>query len=356
MPGRYEGTKLLVVRADCGPHIGTGHVMRCLALAQRWQDVCGQAVFVMGREGEALSDRLRAEGMEVSYIAARPGSAEDAVQTADLAWQIGAKWVVADGYHFDGIYQQRVKEAGHRLLMIDDMPDHKHYYADIILNQDLGAEQLSYSREPYTRLLLGTRYALLRREFLAWTSWKREIPEVARRVLVTLGGSDPENHTLTVIQALQEVDIPDLEAVVVIGACNLNADLLEATIRQSRISIRLIRNASNMPDLMAWADAGVSGGGGTVWELAFMGLPSLILMLADNQRLTISLLEARNFSFGLKVGACALAEEQIRNKLVTLLLDREARLRFSEALTLLIDGGGSLRVVDAMFQQQGAYK
>jgi len=191
---------------------------------------------------------------------------------------------VLDGYHFDGVYQRQVKEAGNRLLVIDDMAHLKHYYADIVLNQNLHAEQLRYACELDTCLLLGTRYVLLRREFLAWKERQREIPEVARRVLVTLGGGDPENNTLKVIQALREVGIPGLEATVVIGASNPHASVLEQAAKQSCIPIRMVRDTKNMPEIMAWADVAVSGGGSTAWELLFMGVPSLLLVVAENQR------------------------------------------------------------------------
>ncbi|MCK4791586.1 MAG: UDP-2,4-diacetamido-2,4,6-trideoxy-beta-L-altropyranose hydrolase, partial [Desulfobacteraceae bacterium] len=274
----------LIIRVDAGTQIGTGHLMRCLALAQAWEDEGGEVTFVTACQTEGLLQRLRGEGFDIHELARPYPEPSDWDYTKGILAAYPNVWVVLDGYHFDEVYQQQVKEAGHRLLMIDDMAHLKHYYADIVLNQNLHAEQLHYAREPYTRLLLGTRYVLLRREFLAWRDWKREIPEIAQRVLVTLGGSDPENHTLKVIQALQEVDIPALEATVVIGASNPHTDVLEAAIRQSQTPIRLICNATNMPELMAWADVAVSAAGATVWELAWMRTPSVILIQADNQR------------------------------------------------------------------------
>ena len=90
-----------------------------------------------------------------------------------------------DGYHFRPSYQLRVKDSGHPLLVIDDMAHLDHYYADVVLNQNIHAEQLDYSCEPYARMLLGSRYVLLRREFWPWREWQREIPQVAHKVLVT---------------------------------------------------------------------------------------------------------------------------------------------------------------------------
>jgi len=244
--------KQLLIRADAGTEIGSGHLMRCLALGQAWKDAGDEVIFITSCQNEGLLQRLREEDFEIHIIASKYPDADDWEHTKEILADHPDAWVVLDGYHFDEGYQQLVKEAGYRLLVIDDMAHLKHYYADIILNQNLHAEQLQYPCEPYTSLLLGTNYALLRKEFLAWRDWKREIPEIALHVLVTLGGSDPENHTLKVIKALQKVGVPDLEAVVVVGAGNPHYDLLKAHIKQSNPSIQLIRDAKNMPELMAW--------------------------------------------------------------------------------------------------------
>ena len=166
----------LIVRADASTQIGTGHLMRCLALAQAWKDAGSQVTFITACHSEGLLERLREEGFNLHRLACSYPDAGDWDYTQNVLTISPDAWVVLDGYHFDEVYQQRVKEGGQRLLVIDDMAHLKHYYADIVLNQNLHAEQLKYSCEPQTRLLLGTRYALLRREFLAWRDWQREVP------------------------------------------------------------------------------------------------------------------------------------------------------------------------------------
>jgi UDP-2,4-diacetamido-2,4,6-trideoxy-beta-L-altropyranose hydrolase len=210
--------KNLVIRADAGTEIGTGHVMRCLALAQGWQDAGGHAIFAMATEVPNLEGRLKSEGVEVVHLAVKPGSSDDAIATGNLAREIGAAWVVVDGYRFTADYQRRIKDSEMRLLFVDDYGHTDRYYADVVLNQNRHAhEGLYVKREPHTRLLLGTHYALLRREFLRWQGWQREIPPVARRMLVTMGGGDPDNVTLKVILALNQMDLPELEVNVVVG-------------------------------------------------------------------------------------------------------------------------------------------
>ncbi|MBI4442278.1 MAG: UDP-2,4-diacetamido-2,4,6-trideoxy-beta-L-altropyranose hydrolase [Acidobacteria bacterium] len=276
----------IVIRADASPDIGIGHVMRCLALAQAWQDLGGRATFAMALGASASEGRLSAEGMKVVQLAVRSGSAEDAKETAGLARTQGAAWVVLDGYDFGADCQRAIKESGLRLLCIDDNGHAGHYYADLVLNQNLHADESFYSnREPYTRLLLGSRYVLLRREFLKWRGWERPTPLVARKVLVTLGGGDPENVTLKVIQALQQVQDDGLEARVVVGPTNPHMEQLRSMIRPLGGSIRLETNVCSMPDCIAWADLAIAGAGCTLWELLFMRTPTLALIMADNQRL-----------------------------------------------------------------------
>jgi len=345
----YFKKSSLVIRADADAHIGTGHLMRCLALAQVLKDSGGKVIFVTACQHEGLIQRLQDEGFDLHLLDHPYPDHGDWDYTKTILTAYPDAWVVVDGYHFDEIYQQQVKKTGHKLLVIDDMAHLKHYYADIVLNQNLHAGQLHYSCEPYTRLLFGTRYVLLRGEFFAWRGWKREIPEVAQRVLVTLGGGDPENHTLKVIQALQKVDIPGLEVTVVIGISNPHADVLEVASMQSRVPIRLIHDAKNMPELMAWADLAVSASGITSWELAFMGLPSLVLVLANNQHPIAQRMEELGAIINLG------RPEDISNAFVAqtikqFIISGEQRKKITRRAQKVVDGYGCARV---MMNMQG---
>jgi len=322
--------------------------MRCLALAQAWQDTQGQPIFVMTTSVPALEERLKSEGMQVVHLTTEPGSLDDAQQTATLAHQFGATWVVVDGYHFGGEYQQILKQSKLHLLFIDDYGHAEHYYADFVLNQNISADEQWYNnREAYTQLLLDTRYALLRREFWQWQGWQRTVPPVAKKVLVTLGGADPDNITLKVIQSLQIVEVEELEAVVVVGGSNPHYENLKMAVLDSGYPIQLQRNVTNMPELMAWADVAISAGGSTCWELAFMGLPSILLILADNQRAIAEKLATLNLAVNLGWHQDATIE-QIGLALQELIGDRPKRETMSKKGRELVDGNGARRVVSEM--------
>lgn len=276
-----QNTAVLVIRADASPSIGTGHVMRCMALAQAWVRTGGKVIFLQAESTPSLARRLAADCFESHALACSRGSVEDAAETIRCASAVRAGWVVADGYCFGPRWQRAIRAAGYRLLVVDDYGHHESYDADLILNQNVGALAAQYPRcAPDTRLLLGSRYAMLRREFLAHREKTDDGSPSGRRILVTLGGADPENVTMQVVRALAAV--PDVEIVAVAGGSNPNRSMLEA-VAETDPRVRLVVDAQNMPELMAGADLAVAAGGSTAWELAFIGVPAILLILADNQ-------------------------------------------------------------------------
>lgn len=339
-------TKLCILfRSDASTQIGTGHIMRCLALAQAAQDADITVHFASASLPDGLATRLTDDGMVLHQVEVLPGSHSDAMYTVALAQDLGAAWIVVDGYHFGAAYQRLIKDAGLKLLAIDDYSHAESYAADLVLNQNSYADLLLYpSCEPYTRLLLGSRYTLLRREFLRWCDCSREISTEARNILLTMGGSDPENITLKVFEALEQVDLQGKEVVVVVGASNPHFQVLEAIADRSIFDMRLLHNVTNMPEVMAWADVAVTSGGSTCWELAFMGVPSLILVLADNQVSIAEDLDRRGVSKNLG-DAHATTSIQIRDALSGLLSNVKELRQMGALGRQLIDGYGTRRVV-----------
>jgi UDP-2,4-diacetamido-2,4,6-trideoxy-beta-L-altropyranose hydrolase len=322
--------------------------MRCLALAQAWQDAGGRVVFAMTQVSPAVRDRLLSENMEISELETSPGSADDAGRVAALARLYAATWVVVDGYHFGGAYQRELRAAGPKVLLIDDNGHAGPYSADLVLNQNAHAgESLYRDREPYTQLLLGPRYAMLRREFASWRDWKREISPVGRKVLVTMGGSDPDNVTARVIQALNLVKTEGLEATVVVGGSNPHYETLQKAAEGFAGAIRLQRDVSNMPELMAWADVAISGAGTTCSEMCVLGLPAILIDLAENQRPIALALERRVIAIHIG-GSADVTPAAIADKLEWLLFSTENRAAMSCRARLLVDGRGSGRVLSSV--------
>ena len=342
----------ILIRADANTSIGSGHVMRCLALAQVWQDAGGQAVFAMADVNPAIRARVEAESCDVIPIQGPAGTSDDALRTVALAREKHAVWVVVDGYQFSAEFHKLLKIAGRKVLLLDDNGHARHYSADLVLNQNLYADESMYERrEPYTRLLLGTTYTLLRREFNSWAGWKREIPETGRKVLVTFGGSDPGNLTRLVIQATRLINIEGLETVAVVGASNPHYDSLREIAAETHHPVRLERSVSNMAALMAWADLAVSAAGTTCLEMCTLGLPAIVVTVAENQRASARELDRRGCVVHLGE-AEEVRIEKIADAVEKLLNARELRQSLSRRGREIVDGDGAKRVYSAM--QEGS--
>ncbi len=222
-----------------------------------------------------------------------------------------------------------------------------HYTADIILNQNINAEELSYSCEPETQLLLGTDYVLLRDEFLAYQNWRRKIPEVAKKILVTMGGSDPYNVTVKVLEALNLVDVTELEIKVVIGTSNPHFNALKKAVKNTKHNMELLQNIFNISELMAWADMAVSSCGITSWELAFMGLPAILIITASNQQWIAAGLN--RFGAAANLGWYSdISTKLINNQLNELLLKKGIRSNMNRKGIQLVDELGAKRLIDKM--------
>ena len=334
--------------------MGTGHVMRCLALAQAWQEIGGRAVFAMAETTPAIRQRLLGERCEADTVLGPSGTIEDAQQTIAHARQLESRWIVVDGYQFGADYQRALKDAGFKILFLDDYGHARHYCADLVLNQNVGfGAELYWDREPQTQLLLGPRYCLLRREFAAWRTWKREIPPTCRRLLVTMGGSDPENLTLRVLQALANLGglEEDLEVTVATGGSNPHLSVLEDAVAQSSLKITMLKDVANMAEPMAAADVAVSAAGSTCWEICLLGLPALLVDVAANQTALAKELDRKGCA--IHVGNQKVSSTMIAEQLRRLCQSREVRESLSHRARQLVDSDGAKRVVSALRGVEG---
>lgn len=335
----------LAIRTDADATIGAGHVMRCLALAQAWKRSTGEVTFLFAGEPPPIAARLQSEGMTVESLSCVRGRSDDATQTVARCRAIGSEWIVVDGYQFDAAYYEALKQSGLGLLAIDDYGHAARYHVDFVLNQNVYATPSLYpARSEETELLLGARYLLLRQEFLEWTNWQRNHPAVARRVLVTLGGGDALTTMLMVIDGLIEVGRHDLEVKLLCGQMNPNRAPIAKAAETAPFPVDVASATEDMPSLMAWADIGISAGGSTCWEMAFMGLPALAIILADNQQPVVRELDRQGVVIGLGSPG-ELTGHDFACKARILFADLARRAAMSRCGRALFDGQGASRVV-----------
>ena len=336
------GIGTILIRADASVQIGTGHAMRCLALAQAWQDRGGEAVFALAQSAPAIVRRLTTEKCAVVSVQASTGTKSDANLTLELAKKYDAKWIVTDGYLFNAAYHRSLKNARRKLLRVYDNANSAGLDADLVLNQNLHATN---SPEQWTYSLLGPKFAMLRREFNAWQNWRRSVAADARHILVSMGGSDPGGLTMLVIQAL-ELACEQLNAIVVAGGSNPHIASLRAEAARSKGKVRLVVDPVSMPDLMAQADIAILSAGSVCWETCMLGLPAIVVDAAENQIPIAQELHRRQVA--LHLPCSRLTPQTVAEKIQLLADSAKLRALMSQKGAELVDGRGSARVVAAM--------
>ncbi len=329
----------MAIRADADPGKGMGHIMRALCLAQGAKTHGWEVALYTCCQIKELLARFENEGIIINHL-------QDPFDLDPIKRMLKEKetdWVVLDGYDFDSGYQKAVKSMGHNLAVMDDYVHLDHYYADLIINQNFGAERLSYPAEPYTKFLLGTKYVLLRSEFLRYEGHKKHIPVIARKVLVSMGGADEGNVSLKVLDAIERINSP-LEVKIVLGAANPHHELIGDRAAKSNHRVTIHKDVLDMAPLMAWADVAVSAGGTTMWELAFMGVPAILIIVASNQENVVNALASE----GLPSAGWAdhVDEASIKELLLDLLNDKNRRHYLSDKGKKMIDGQGAARLIN----------
>jgi UDP-2,4-diacetamido-2,4,6-trideoxy-beta-L-altropyranose hydrolase len=334
----------LLIRADANAHIGSGHVMRCLALAQALQDAGGAAVLAAAELPSSTEKRLLGENVEVVRLEAEAGTEGDATEAATLGCARGVRWVVVDGEQFTSDYLAIVNKCGLKILWLDDFGNTPHNAADLILNQNPGVTRESYDwcREDH-RLLVGTDYVLLRREFRL-ARGREEKPGAVQSLLLTFGGSDPDGLTDNVLPALGG-DSPDLTITAVVGGGNPRLVALRRL--AASLDVNLVEDAADMPGLMMRSDMAVIVGGGTLWELLYCGCAVLSYSRNSVQARVIAQLAKTG-----AVGDLGLVSEfdpgRLRAEVRRLAGAAAEREQMQSAGRRIVDGDGVLRVLRAL--------
>lgn len=301
----------IIIRADASVQMGTGHVMRCLTLAESLAKR-GAAVSFLCRElAGNLCDHIEARGFRTFRLA--PG-ADDAGATEEILEELKPDWLVVDNYALDAAWESRMRPLAGRIMVIDDLADRRHD-CDLLLDQnyyaDLESRYLGLVPET-CRLFLGPRHALLRPEFPEARSAMAERTGTVTRVLVFFGGSDSTNETGKALEALARFKEKALSADVVVGASNPRKELIREQCA-ALPGVAFHCQVPNMAHFMADADFAFGAGGTATWERCFLGLPAAAIVLARNQLEVIRAVEGagalRNLGWHQEVTAGRILEE-----------------------------------------------
>lgn len=327
---------LVVMRTDAGAAIGLGHLRRCLALARALRAAGADAcLFVDGDAGPAE---------DAGFELRRVRRASDLADVLACAERGGAHAVVVDSYALDAAYVRRLGEGGRPVVVVDDLGD-RELDVDLVVNPSPAAATGRYRGGTRTRYLLGPRFALLQPEFAGPVA--RHTAERAHRLLVTVGGGDPDGFTAAVV-GWAAASLEDVRLDVVVGPWFAGAESLRAAATRAGGGIRLHERPPDMRRLMLEADLAISGGGQTTYELAATGTPALAIEMADNQAASLAALAEAGTLVAVGRAGSPDLESTLTAELTALAKDRERRAAMSRRARAAVDGRGARRVAEAL--------
>lgn len=300
-------------RADASLQIGTGHVMRCLTLADALAARGADCQFICGAHEGNLIEFIRGKGYgahalpiahEASTGLTAPGpeastplahshwlgatQAQDAEACAPILAAQRPDWLIADHYALDARWECALAPHYRKLMVIDDLADRPHA-CDLLLDQTFGRDAADYRAlvPADCHLLCGSQYALLRPEFAALRpySLQRRAQPALRELLITMGGVDKDNATGQVLHALRTCPLPaESRITVVMGATAPWLEDVRTQAQDMPWPTRVLVGVSDMAQLMADSDLAIGAAGATSWERCCVGVPTIMLVLAENQR------------------------------------------------------------------------
>jgi UDP-2,4-diacetamido-2,4,6-trideoxy-beta-L-altropyranose hydrolase len=352
----------IVFRTDASEKIGTGHVVRCLTLADRLAARGARCIFAMREHPGHLGDRVAAKGYQVRYLKTDDRSGkpagdygdwlgvsqdEDARQTRD-AIAGNADWIVVDHYSLDARWQAELRGSCGKIAVIDDLANRPHD-CDLLLDQNYfrrGAQRYDALVSAECRILTGPAFALLQPEYALERRRLGERRFPSERLLVFYGGADVTDETSRALRVLSQPPFSGLKVDVVAGASSRNRDNVKR-LCDRRPHTALHQGLTSLAPIMRAADLALGAGGTTSWERCALGLPAIVTTVADNQRAVAAELAAE----GLIVLAGDwenIDDASLAQTLERTLNDRSALERLSRQSLTMTDALGAERVAECL--------
>lgn len=360
----------IVFRCDASIQIGTGHVMRCLTLADTLAEQGAECYFICREHEGHLLEVIRQRGHQSYSLPLKDDvgkrikgniklahadwlgatQQEDAQYCIDLLELIKPDWLVIDHYAIDISWERALRLYCKKLMVIDDLADRQHD-CDILLDQNYGRDIQDYLElvPKHCRLLCGSKYVLLRPEFAQWRDYsiKRRKEGQLKHLLINLGGVDKDNITTQILKGLENSNLPaHCDITVVMGS---TAPWIDDVKKQASIMpwpTKVKTGVSNMAELMANSDLAIGAAGSTSWERCCLGLPTIMLVLADNQQQIATNLEQANAVY---VANLSLSFNlSISNAIAHFISSPMALKEMSQASSHTLDGLGATSVIKKM--------
>jgi UDP-2,4-diacetamido-2,4,6-trideoxy-beta-L-altropyranose hydrolase len=349
----------VAIRADASAAIGSGHLMRCLCLADALREQGSEVLFVCHELPAPLAAQVAAHGHGLAVLPApgEPGDpapqkawpggrqGEDAAATLACLEGRAVDWLVADHYGLDRLWESRMRGAARQTMAIDDLA--REHDCDLLLDQTFHpdpATRYANRVSAHATRLLGPSYALLRPEFQQARAQAAPREGEVRRLLVFMGGMDASNATGLVLQAVELLQRPELLLDVVIGPGHPARAAIQASCAARPGAVCHVQT-QDMADLLARADLAIGAGGGATWERCALGVPALAFALADNQRELLASAARHGIVY---VPDDAPDARTLAMHLNALLANTALRNHLSRRAFALVDGKGVQRVAAAL--------
>ncbi len=360
--GLQNDNKKIAFRVDASLLIGTGHLMRCLTLADALKQFGINSCFVSRHMPIHLRDLLVSKGHEFKLLSAMHNDSAishlahakwlgvpqkcDAQDTIDALFGQSWDWLIVDHYGLDIHWESALRRAVGQIMVIDDIADRQHD-CDVLVDQNLYEEMNSRYSDKVPkdcRLLLGPRYALLREKFRQLREQIKPNRGVVKNILVFFGGVDADNYTGRVIEALSAMDVSALHVNVVIGAQQPYREQIEVACKRYGFICHV--QIDRMAELMVEADLSIGAGGGATWERCCLGLPALVLSTADNQKKQLTDAAKRGLVYAPDVDGDI--ENFVTRHVIALIENPSLRNFLSANGMQAVDARGALRIINAL--------
>lgn len=352
----------VVFRTDASEEIGSGHFMRCLALAEELQSLGAKVLFICYQLPQYMRDMLNTKGMGEVQLNSKKSSDinnelahshwlglsqfEDAEQSIKILSKQNWDLLVVDHYALDIRWELALRASVSKIMVIDDIADRIHD-CDFLLDQNYYEcmnDRYAGKVPAKCSLLLGPKFALLRNEFLLARSEVTQRFGTVKRILVSFGGMDSGNYTTLTLNILSQLKKHAFLVDVVIGLNHPHKE--EIIILCNKHNFICHVQTNQISKLMAISDLAIGSGGISTWERCCLGLPTLVVCVAENQRMQIKDAAEKGFIFAPNVSTDL--SSQLKLHINSILENESLRTLISKTAMQQVDGLGLKRVKIAL--------
>jgi UDP-2,4-diacetamido-2,4,6-trideoxy-beta-L-altropyranose hydrolase len=350
----------VIFRVDASRFMGIGHLMRCLSLADTFRTINADCLFISRDFEETQTKRITKSGHKLAVL---PCSKEQEGLTNETPYKqwLGVPWqqdaeesashipeiadfLIVDHYGIDASWHKTMNQFSENMIVIDDLAN-REYFCDFLVDQTWGRKEEEYKdKVPVScKLLLGSDYSLLRKEFSEFRDFtlkNRKAYKGIQNILVSMGGMDQKNMSIEILDTLNQINwVYEPVINVVIPGSSKYTEKIYHYAEHSQLAINILTDAMNMHELMSDADLAIGTAGTTSWERCSLGLPALVFIDADNQKTIGKRLET--------AGAIKLwnSREELKIQISEILGNQELWFSMMRSAAQICDGTGCSRLI-----------